>query len=259
MSTIFAAVLWGVGLFAATGAWAGPAVDRIKKAGKILVAVDASYPPMEFEGPQGQPTGFDVDLARELAQKLGVKAEFVVMSWDGILAGLTSKRYDVIMSSMNITADRQKQVEFVEYLRLSQLFVAAPGTTLDQEKALQGKTIAVQADTTSSDYVEGLKKKGIALKEVKAFKTAIDCFAALKSKHVDGIVIDEPVGRYYQKQDPKSFQITGKAMAPEPIGIALRKEDLDLKKALEEALVQVKKEGAFKTISETWFGTDLGI
>lgn len=236
----------------------GPALERVKKAGKILIAVDASYPPMEFEGPKGQPIGFDIDLGQELAKKLGVQAEFVVMSWDGILAGLTSKRYDVIMSSMNITGDRLKQVDFVEYLRLSQLFISGPGTNLDQEKALTGKVIAVQADTTSSDYVEGLKKKGIAIKEIKAFKTAIDCFAALKSKHVDGIVIDEPVGRYYHKQDSKSFQITGKAMAPEPIGIALRKEDLDLKKSLEDALSQVKKDGSYKKISENWFGAELG-
>jgi ABC-type amino acid transport substrate-binding protein len=243
----------------AQSVWAEPGLERVKKAGKLLIAVDASYPPMEFEGPKGQPIGFDVDLGEELAKKLGVKAEFIVMSWDGILAGLTSKRYDVIMSSMNITADRQKQVDFVEYVKLSQLFVARPGTKLDQEKALDGKVIAVQADTTSSDYVEAVKKKGIAIKEIKAFKTAIDCFAALKAKHVDGIVIDEPVGRYYQKQDAKSFEITGKAMSPEPVGIALRKEDQDLKKALEEALLEVKKVGTFKKISENWFGTELGL
>ncbi len=240
------------------GAGGPSALDRVKKAGKLVIAIDASYPPMEFEGPNGQPIGFDVDLGNEVAKKLGTKAEFVVMNWDGILAGLTSKRYDVIMSSMNITPDRQKQVDFVEYVRLSQLYMAGPGVVLDQEKALQGKVIAVQADTTSSEYVDGLKKKGIAVKEVKAFKTATDCFAALRSKHVDGIVIDEPVGRYYAKQDPKNFFVTGRAMAPEPIGIAIRKDEQDLKAALEGAVASLKKEGVIKKISETWFGAELG-
>lgn len=250
--------LLGVGAGDAVGAEKPNALERVKKAGKLIIAVDASYPPMEFEGPKGQPIGFDVDFGVELGKKLGVQAEFIVMNWDGILAGLTSKRYDVIISSMNITPDRQKQVDFVEYARLSQLYMAGPGVVLDQEKALQGKVIAVQADTTSSEYVEGLKKKGILVKEVKAFKTATDCFAALRSKHVDGIVIDEPVGRYYAKQDPKSFFVTGSAMAPEPIGIALRKDEGDLRTALEGAVLELKKAGTLKKISETWFGSELG-
>ena len=82
---------------------------RVRSAGVLRVAIDATYPPMEFLE-NGQPVGFDVDLSRELARKLGVTAEFIVMDWDGILAGLTSGRYDIIVSSMNITPERRQQV-----------------------------------------------------------------------------------------------------------------------------------------------------
>src|SRR5688572_6446908 len=102
----------------------GKALDRVKKAGKLVVAVDATYPPMESEGKDGKVEGFDVDFAAEIAKRLGVQAEFVVTAWDGIVPGLYAKRYDAIVSCMNITDERKKAVDFVEYARISQLFIA---------------------------------------------------------------------------------------------------------------------------------------
>ena len=245
-------------LVSATAYSADKAVERIKKAGKILVAIDATYPPMESEGPDGKPVGFDIDFANELAKRLGIKAEFVVMNWDGILAGLNSKRYDVIISSMNITAERKNQVDFVEYVQMSQLYIAKTGTVISKEADLAGKVIAVQADTTSFEYAEGLTKKGVAVKAVKAFKLATDAFAAVKAGQAEVIVVDEPVGKYYAKQDSKTFQLSGRAMAPEPVGVAIRKADKDLLEAISKAVEEMKKDGTLKKISVTWFGGELG-
>jgi polar amino acid transport system substrate-binding protein len=243
------------GVFAAKGAGA---LEQVKKAGKLLVAIDATYPPMESEGPDGKPVGFDIDFANELAKRLGVKAEFVVMNWDGILAGLNSKRYDVIISSMNITEDRKKQVDFVEYVRMSQLFITKAGVTIGKEADLAGKVVAVQADTTSHEFAEKVRKSGVAVKDIKAFKLATDAFAAVKAGQAEVIIVDEPVGRYYAKQDAKTFQSSGRAMAPEPVGIAIRKTDADLQQEINKAVEQMKQDGTLKKISETWFGGELG-
>jgi ABC-type amino acid transport substrate-binding protein len=234
------------------------ALERVKKAGKIVIAIDATYPPMESEGPDGKPVGFDIDFANELAKRLGIKAEYVVVAWDGVVAGLYSKRYDVIISSMNITDERKKQVDFVEYAKMSQLFVAKKGTKISNEKDLAGKVIAVQADTTSYEFVDKQKKAGIPIKEIKAFRIATDVFAAVKAGQAEVIVVDEPVGKYYAKQDPVTFEISGRAMAPEPIGIAFRKEDADLEKAVQKTVDDMKKDGTIKKISVTWFGGELG-
>jgi len=234
------------------------AVERIKKSGKILVAIDATYPPMESEGPDGKPVGFDIDFANELAKRMGIKAEFVVMNWDGILAGLNSKRYDVIISSMNITDERKRQVDFVEYVQMSQIYIAKAGTVVSKEADLAGKVIAVQADTTSYEYAEGLKKKGIAVKAVKAFKMATDTFAAVKAGQAEVIVVDEPVGKYYVNQDSKTFQLSGRAMAPEPVGVAIRKTDKDLVEEIKKIVDQMKQDGTMKKISIAWFGGELG-
>lgn len=258
MKKTMSLVLLLASMVAGTAAFGASGLDRVKKAGKILVAIDATYPPMESEGPDGKPVGFDIEFANELAKRLGVKTEFMIMNWDGILAGLNSKRYDVIISSMNITDERKKQVDFVEYVRMSQLFIAKKGQIVSNEKDLAGKVIAVQADTTSHEFVESKRKGGIAMKDVKAFKLATDAFAAVKAGQAEVIVVDEPVGKYYAKQDPATFQITGRAMAPEPVGVATRKGDEDLSKEIGKAVDAMRKDGTLKKLSEKWFGGELG-
>ncbi|MDO9182692.1 MAG: ABC transporter substrate-binding protein [Bacteriovorax sp.] len=228
-------------------------LDAIIKSGKIRVAVDTTYPPMEFQDDDGKVVGLDVDLAKELAKILKVQVEFIVMPWDGILAGLQSNRYDIIMSSMNITDERKLQVNFVPYIKMGQVFVAKKSTKpLKNEKELAGKVVAVQADTTSFTAVEGFQKSGVAIKEIKAFKGATEAFSALKSNQAEVIVIDEAVGLYYAGLDQKSFVVSGEALKPEPIGIAVKKTDVKLLKALESAVKKLTESGSFAKIYMQW-------
>ncbi|WP_224365555.1 ABC transporter substrate-binding protein/permease [Hyalangium versicolor] len=234
----------------------GGALARVQAAGVLRVAIDATYPPMEFLE-NGQPVGFDIDLAREIARRLGVTAQFVVMDWDGILAGLTSGRYDIILSSMNITPARQQQVDFVEYARMSQVFVTTRGRSIRTEEELAGYRVAVQTNTTSQRWVEQLQKRGVAVTEIRPFPGATECFAAVKSGQADVIVIDEPVGRFFSRRDD-SFVITGQALEPEPIGIAINKQDADLTAAIARAFEDIRATGTLKQLSGHWFGGELG-
>lgn len=228
----------------------------LQKRGVLKVAVDTTYPPMEYEDENGKTIGFDVDMATELAKRMGVKAEFVVMPWDGILAGLTGKRYDVIISSMNITQDRLKVVNFVEYAKMGQIFISRQkDEPVKSVKDLAGKVVAVQRDTTSSEAVDGFKKD-VKIKDVKTFVAATDTFSALKSRQADVIVIDEPVGNYYVALDSKTFVVTGQAIAPEPIGIAIRKSDNEVYAEISKVMAAMKKDGSFNTIYKKWFGTE---
>lgn len=243
LSAVFALLL-SLNIFAAEGK-------------SLKIAVDTTYPPMEFESVDGKIIGLDVDLAKAMAKAMGRTPEFVVMPWDGILAGLQSNRYDIIMSSMNITDERKKQVDFVEYIRMGQVFVVKKtGKQVKAEKELAGLTVAVQADTTSFEAVEGFKKAGIAIKDIKAFKGATEAFQALKAGQADVIVIDEAVGFYYAGLDAKTFIISGTAMKPEPIGIAVRKADKALHADLTKALATIKKNGTFNKIYKEWLKTE---
>ena len=253
LAAVVASLAVGTAAHAADGS-----LERLKKAGKLVVAVDATYPPMESEDNGGKVVGFDIDFATEVAAKLGVKPEFVVVAWDGVIAGLQSKRYDVIISTMNITDERKKQVDFVEYARMSQVYVAKKGVKVASEKDLEGKVIAVQADTTSYEFLDKQKKAGLKIKEIKAFRLATDVFAAVKAGQAEALVTDEPVGRYFAKQDAATFEVTGRAIAPEPIGAATRKEDKELHDAIQKAVDELRKDGTLKKVSEKYFGGELG-
>jgi len=224
---------------------------------KLIVALDPTYPPMESEADDGTLAGFDIDVAKELGKRLGRKTEFMVMGWEGILGGLVARRYDVIISSMNVTPDRQKQIDFVEYARMSQLFVAKPGIAITDPAQLAGKTVAVATDTTSAEYLAKLEKT-VKLKAVKAFRLTSEVFMAVKSGHADLLVVDEPVGRHYVKVDPTEFQVAGRAMAPEPIGIGIRKTDAALKAEIQKAVDAMRADGTLKKMAESHFGSELG-
>ncbi len=231
--------------------------ERVQRSGVLRVAIDATYPPMEFEGRDG-PAGFDIDLARELAGRLGVRAEFVVMSWDGIIAGLVSGRYDVIISSMNITEERQRQLDFVEYLRVAQVFLTRRGVVVRGESDLAGKVVAVQADTTSYRCAEQIQERGVAVRQVKAFRDATEVFVAVKVGQADLAIVDEPVARYYSRQEPGTFAPPMRAAAPEPIGIAVPRGQEELRAALAGAVEDLKQDGTLARLCARWFGEDAG-
>ena len=165
----------------------------------------------------------------------------------------TSNRYDVIMSSMNITSERQQQVNFFPYMMMGQVFVVKKnGKPIKSEKDLTGRIIAVQADTTSFNALENFQKAGILIKEIKAFKGATETFSALKSNQADSIITDEAVGLYYSSLDAKTFMISGEAIKPELIGIAVKKSDKNLLQALENAVKQIKENGTYAKIYKQW-------
>lgn len=238
--------------FFASIALAQPSALSNRLGSKLRVAIDASYPPMEFEK-DGQPQGFDVEYADALAKALGLQVEYVVSDWSGIIAGLSSNRYELIISSMNITEERKKEVDFVEYIKMYQVFVCRSGVVVKREADLKDLKVAVQTDTTSSSWVEASMKRGSGIKEIKAFPTATDAFAALNAAQVDLIVIDEPVGKYYARLSP-NLSVTGTALEAEPVGIALKKNDPELKDAVQKAVDELRSKGQTKAIAEKWFG-----
>ncbi len=228
-------------------------LDRVKKAGKIVFATDDTYPPMEYRDNNNKIAGFDIDLATEVAARLGVKVEFESTKWDGLIPGLTAKKYDAIISTMNDTEERRKEVNFADYANLDQVFVVRadgkPVTKLDQ---LAGLRVAVQTETTSAELAE--KVKGAKVTKFDSFN---DTFVELKNKKADVIVVDEPVGKYYAKLDPRTFKVSGEAATRIPVGMALRKDDKELAEAITKAIADMKKDGKYKDLSLKWFNDDL--
>lgn len=232
----------------------GNTFENIKKQGVIKIAVDDTFPPMEYRDDQNKLVGFDIDLANAMSKELGVKVEFIPTAWDGILPGLDAKRYDIIMSSMNITDERKQKVDFVEYMKLGQVVAVKSGNPdkIQSKADLSGKTVGVQLGSTSESAAKEIK----GIKELKTYNGYTDVFNDLGLGRLQGVIVAEAVGRYYKTTKPDAFDVVGRSFQSLPVGIAVRKGDNDLEAALQKAVKTVKDNGAYAEVSKKWFGTD---
>ncbi|WP_409270319.1 substrate-binding periplasmic protein [Neobacillus sp. SCS-31] len=233
----------------------GNTLDEIKKKGEITIAVDDTFPPMNYRNDKNELVGFDIDLAKAVSEELGVKANFIPTAWDGILPGLDARRYDIIMSSMGITEERKQKVDFVEYLRSGQILAVQSGNPLNitKKEDLSGKIVGVQMGSTSESAAKEIK----GVKELKAYNGYTDVFNDLALGRIEGVIVAEAVGRYYKTLKPEVFDVAGEPFMKMPVGIAVRKNDDTLEKALNDAVQKLKENGTFSKISKKWFGEDV--
>ena len=226
-------------------------LSRIKKVGILKIGSDTTYPPMEWVNTEtGKVQGFDVDLANLIARKLGVKAKIITTSWDGIIPALKAGKFDVIISSMTITDERKKEIDFTDpYYDSGQIIaVRKNNTTINDPKDLTGKVVGVQTGTTGE--IAAKKISGAIVKEYPDIQYA---FADLEKGRIDAVVNDLPVSAYFVKGYP-GVKLVGKLFTRERYGIALRKNEPDLKNAINGILRNIKSDGEYDQIYEKWFG-----
>lgn len=245
-------------LAATTALASGRAIQpppNVKSAGKIVYCTDATYPPEEsFQG--SKIVGSDIDIATGVAKLMGLKAEFKNTGFDGIIAALLSKRCDSVISGMNDTPDRRKQVDFVDYLKVGQSIMVEKGNPdkISSLESLSGHTVSVESGTTNRDFLAATSKKLVAKGKkaisIKTFPKDTDAFAALKAGRVDAYYADAPPVAYYAKTD-KTVVVAGSPVNPFPIGIAIRKKD-PLRAATRKAINQLYANGSMKKIVAKW-------
>lgn len=242
-----------------TGGSAISAPASIKSAGKLVFCSDITYPPEESYKPgTTTPEGSDIDIGNYIAQKMGVTAKFDNTGFDGIIAALLAKKCDVIISGMNDTPQRRKQVAFVDYLKVGQSFMVKHGnpqkiTGID---SLAGKRASVETGTTNKDYLDAQSKKLTAAGKkgitVVTFPKDTDAANALRTGRVDAYFGDAPVVAYYIEQTPNAFSLGGNPVNPIPIGMAIRKSDTDLQAAVKKAVSMMYADGTMDTILTRW-------
>ncbi len=226
--------------------------SKTVQTGKLSMGSDTSYPP--FESMDGnKPVGFDVEVAQALAKKMGVTLEVISTAWDGIIPGLKTKKYDMIMSAMTITPDRQKEINFsTPYYTSNQSIAVVKGSPIKSQADLKGKVVGVQIDTTGQTKAEELQPK-VGIKEIQKFDTITVAFEALEQGKVDAIINDYPVN-YYEGQKRGKTQIAQKITTNEQYGIGLRKDNTALQTSINNAFKAIQADGTYATIYKKWFG-----
>jgi polar amino acid transport system substrate-binding protein len=228
----------------------------IKSAGQIVFCSDITYPPEESFAAGNKAVGSDIDIGTDIAKQMGVKASFKNTTFDSIIAALKGKKCDAIISGMNDTSDRRKQVDFVDYLKVGQSLMVKHGNPehITSLASLAGKSVSVESGTTNRDFLAAQSKKLVAAGKkaisIKTFPKDTDAASALKAGRVSAYFGDSPVVVYYANKD-KSFSVGGSPVNPIPIGIAIRKSD-PLKAATVKALNALYANGTMNKIVAKW-------
>nr|WP_298414657.1 transporter substrate-binding domain-containing protein [uncultured Halomonas sp.] len=226
----------------------------------VRFGVDVPYEPMEYRTPDGELTGFDIDLGNALCDEIGVECEWVVQGWDGIIPGLMSRKYDAIMSSMTINDDRRKQVLFSDpyFTPPSAWFVPGDSDISDpSEEALTDKNIGVQRGTLQDNYASDMYGD---VADVNRYATADDMVLDMEAGRLDIVFLDFPVGKStLLDSEDNDYKVVGE-MITEPkeyfgdgFGIAFRKRDEDLAKKFNDALSSLKDNGTYEEIRQKYF------
>ncbi len=230
-------------------------LQKVKDSGKLVIGLDDSYPPMEFRDEKNELAGFDIDLGKELAKKLGVKYEPVTTDFNGIVLALKSGKFDAIIAAMSITEERKKEIDFAgPYIDGGQIIVVKNDNTSIKTKAdLKGKILAAQLGSTGEQAA--MKIEGT--KEIKKYDKVTEAFHDLSIGRADALIVDGQVGGYYTKKEAGVYKILDEKLTKEPEGIGVKKENKELKDALQKALDELKADGTLTKLSMKWFGYDI--
>jgi polar amino acid transport system substrate-binding protein len=241
----------------AGGAGSSGVPAKYKSKGTLTVAADASYPPNEFIGKDGKTVeGMDADLANALIPEMGLKADVVNATFDSIIPGLASGKYDVGMSSFTDTKEREKTVDFVTYFSAGTAFYEpANGPAISGLADLCGKKVAVEKGTTqqtdASDQSKKCTSAGKPGVTVLVFPDQNGANLALSSGRAQVGMADSPVAEYQVKQSGGRFKLVGTVYGTAPYGIALPKNS-GLAQPVLDALKKLMANGTYKKILDKW-------
>ncbi len=230
---------------------------------KVRIGTEGAYPPFNFVDSDGQLKGFDVDIAKAICEKAKVECTFVAQDWDGIIPALLAKKYDAIVASMSITDERKKAVDFTDkyYNTPAKIIVSQSGGIEDvSPEAMKGKAIGTQSSTIHANYLEEFYKDS----DVKLYGTQDEANADLAAGRLDAVIADSVVlYAWLEKPEGECCKFVGPDIT-EPVrifgagaGIAIRKEDGDLKALLNKALAEVIADGTYKKINDQYFPFDI--
>jgi len=216
----------------------------------LTIALTGKYPPFSFFNQHGKLDGFDVDIAKEIANILHKDIEIITTEWDGIIAGLLTNKYDAIIGSMAITPKRAEQVLFSNpyYISGAQLFVNRNNSIKDIRDC-DGKKIGVVLGETYERYLRKNHSNIIII----TYKSTIDIFQDMDNGRLDGFVTDQLVGAWQIKKANKSFIKKGDLLYKERIGIPVKKSDPLLLSQINKALAQISISGKKKQLYDKWF------
>ncbi|HVF19864.1 MAG TPA: ABC transporter substrate-binding protein [Mycobacteriales bacterium] len=239
--------------------------DAIKADGKIVVGTDSTYAPSEFLAADGKTIqGFDIDVFNAVAAKLGLKAEFVTASFDAIIPGVQSGKYEIGVSSFTVNDERKKVANMISYFEAGTQWATKAGNPakVDTEDAC-GKKIAVQKATVQVDDLTARSKKctdaGKKAITIDQYASQADATSAVVTGKDDAVLADSPVMAYAVEQTAGKLELLGDIYDSAPYGYVVKQSDTAFADVIVEALEATIADGSYKAALEKWGVEDGGI
>jgi ABC-type amino acid transport substrate-binding protein len=225
---------------------------------KITIATEAAYPPFNYLDRKGLPAGFEMDLAQEACMRMKAECEFVTAKWDELVPGLLDKKYDIVMSSLEVNNERRRRLGLSRRYYLSPgAFIAAKGQPFDGPPSLlRNKKIGVQKDSTHADWLDKSFRRSA---QIKRYATVADALHALVKDEVDAVFSDKvQLWLWSQKPEGKCCEVIGQDIKDtQTLGVGvsagIRREDAKLRDAFNKALSEMMGDGTYKKLSDKYF------
>ena len=229
----------------------------------LRVAIDPTYEPFTFKTADGKPAGFDVDIAEAICAEIKRQCVYVEQVWDSMIPGLQAQQYDVIISSMSITEERQQVIDFSDkYYSTPSRIVVKEGTAYENAESLKGKKLGVLKGSTQERYAMGeLAPAGVT---IVAYEAQDQVYLDIRSGRLDGTVADavEVTSGFLSKPEGDGFGFVGPVLNDVKyfgtgMGVAMRKGQDELKQQINQAIKTIRTNGSYQTISAKYFDFDV--
>ena len=225
--------------------------------GTLIVGFDQDFPPMGFVGDNGEYTGFDLDLAKEVASRLGLEYKAQPIAWDSKDMELESGNIDCIWNGFTITGREDDYIWTTPYMANKQVFVVANDSDIKSQADLAGKVVEVQADSSAEAALKENQDLANTFGQLLTTPDYNTAFMDLEQGAVDAVAMDVIVAGYQIKQRNADFKILDDSLSEEEYGIGFKKGNTELRDKVQGALEEMAADGTLAKISDEWFGEDV--
>ena len=225
--------------------------------GTLIVVFDQDFPPMGFVGDDGEYTGFDLELAQEVAKRLGLEYKAQPIAWDSKDMELESGNIDCIWNGFTMTGREDDYTWTEPYMANQQVFVVANDSDINSQADLAGKIVEVQADSSAEAALKEAPELTATFKELLTTADYNTAFMDLEQGAVDAIAMDVIVAGYQIQQRNADFKILDDSLSEEEYGVGFKKGNTELRDKVQSTLEEMAEDGTLQEVSEKWFSKDV--
>ena len=225
--------------------------------GTLIVGFDQDFPPMGFVGDDGEYTGFDLELAQEVAKRLGLEYKAQSIAWDSKDMELESGNIDCIWNGFTMTGREDDYTWTEPYMANQQVFVVANDSDINSQADLAGKIVEVQADSSAEAALKEAPELTATFKELLTTADYNTAFMDLEQGAVDAIAMDVIVAGYQIQQRNADFKILDDSLSEEEYGVGFKKGNTELRDKVQSTLEEMAEDGTLQEVSEKWFSKDV--